>query len=199
MKMDLYGNLRLMFRKEGRVYIKRDLKEGGRELTNNLEALVHAVCALLRREQAVFELFQTGKRDARAATTHPRRRHGVEAGHVPPKGPKGFHDDAAAVPNVLFLDGAAHDGGVGLLGEEVGLLGGERVRAGTPGGVEEVDDCVGGVGEGAAEDAGAVGDEFGAGVDSEDGLDEEAGSGEGLEGVELESWVRGRGRRWGRG
>lgn len=159
------------------------------ELTNNLEALVHAICALLRREQAVFELLQTGKRDARSATANPRRRHGVEPGHISPKGPKGFHDDAAAVPNVLFLDGAPHDGGVGLLSEQIGLLGGERVLARTPGGVEEVDDCVGGVGEGAAQDAGAVGDEFGAGVDVEDGVDEGAGGGEGLEGVELEGWV----------
>lgn len=55
--------------------------------------------------------------------------------------------------------------------------------------MEEVDDCVCGVGEGAAEDAGAVGNEFGAGVDVEDGVDEGAGGGEGLEGVVLESWV----------
>lgn len=89
------------------------------------------------------------------------------------------------------------------MGEEIGLLGGERVRARAPGGVEEIDDCVCGVSKGAAEDAGAVGDEFGAGVDVEDGVDESAGGGEGFEGVELESWVRGRRGRcdggWDRG
>lgn len=55
--------------------------------------------------------------------------------------------------------------------------------------MEEIDDCVCGVGEGAAEDGGAVDDEFGAGVEVEDGVDESAGGGEGFESVELEGWI----------
>lgn len=96
--------------------------------------------------------------------------------------PKGLDDDPRAVGEVVFLDGAAVDGGKGLLGEDVGVVGGQVI--GTSGGVEGGGGDAGGVDDDAECPVWGVGQELGAGFLFEDGGDEGAGGVEGLGEVE---------------
>lgn len=148
---------------------------------------------LLRSMQRVLKHVEAPNDEADAEPSRPAAGANLEAGQVVLKGPKRLNNDAEAVRQVALLDGAAVDGGEGLLREDVGLVGRHVWRRG---GVEDGDDDAGGGGEGAESLLGRVREELRAVLEVERRGDEGARCVEGAREVEALG-VLGRGARAG--